>query len=135
MVIQVLNSKSFCVCFEIQSPSFEFKVFLLLFLCMVLLAVRMVADVTETRNVIPSLDTRSKSADVDNFFIDTSNGPLTEKDSVKNLGVIFDQKLSWEAHVQCVVTKLYITRGILSKLRSYTPVSVSNLFFSKSNEI
>jgi len=27
-----------------------------IFLCMVLLAVRMVADVTETRNVIPSLD-------------------------------------------------------------------------------
>jgi len=45
------------------------------------------------------------------------------KDSVKYLGVIFDQKLSWESHVQHVVAKLCIARGILSKLRSYIPVS------------
>jgi len=46
------------------------------------------------------------------------------------LGVIFDQKLSLEPHVQHVVTKLYIAQGILSKLQSYTPVSVlSNIYF------
>jgi len=32
------------------------KTMFYVFLCMVLLAVRMVADVTETRNVIPSLE-------------------------------------------------------------------------------
>jgi len=51
---------------------------------------------------------RSKSADVNDFFIDTSNGPLMKKNFVKYLGVIFDQKLSWKSHVQHVLAKLYI---------------------------
>jgi len=41
----------FCI-FQIQNGS---KLNVYVFLCMVLLAVRMVADVTETRNVIPKL--------------------------------------------------------------------------------
>jgi len=37
------------------SPSTVIKTMFMYFFCMVLLAVRMVADVTETRNVIPGL--------------------------------------------------------------------------------
>ena len=75
------------------------------------------------------LFSRGKSS-VQNFAINTINGPLTNNNVIKYLGVIFDHKLSWEQHTQYVVAKLCMARGLLTKLRHYVPVTVlRNVYF------
>ena len=68
----------------------------------------------------------------DEFCIRARNGSnIAEQKSVKYLGVLLDNKLSWEHHTKSVVKKLTIARGIISKLRHYVPLSVlRNVYFS-----
>ena len=76
------------------------------------------------------LFSRSKSTAVNNFVIKTSERPLTYKSVIKYLGVLFDNKLNWEQHIQYVLAKLCIARGVLMKLRHYAPVAVlRNVYF------
>ena len=76
------------------------------------------------------LFSRSKSTAVNNFVIKTSERPLTNKSVIKYLGVLFDNKLNWEQHIQYVLAKLCIARGVLMKLRHYAPVAVlRNVYF------
>ena len=75
------------------------------------------------------LFSRGKSS-LKNFAINTTNGPLTNNNIVEYLGVIFDHKLSWEQHIQYVVAKLCMARGLLTKLRHCIPVAVlRNVYF------
>ena len=66
---------------------------------------------------------------VKNFAVNTTDGPLTNNNVTKYLGVIFDHKLSWEQHIQYVVAKLCVARGHLTKLWHYVPVTVLRSVF------
>ena len=69
------------------------------------------------------LFSRSKSTAVNNFATNTSDRPLTNKNVIKYLGVLFDNKLNWKQHIQHVLAKLCIARGVLMKLRHYVSVA------------
>ena len=76
------------------------------------------------------LFSRSKSTAVNNFAINTSDRPLINKNVIKYLGVLFDNKLNWEQRIQHVLAKLCIARGVLMKLRHYVPVAaLRNIYF------
>ena len=76
------------------------------------------------------LFSRSKSTAVNNLAINTSDRPVTNKNVIKYLGVLFDNKLNWEQHIQHVLAKLCIARGVLMKLRHYVPVAaLRNIYF------
>ena len=75
------------------------------------------------------LFSRGKSS-VKNFASNTTNGPLTNDNVIKYLGVIFDHRVSWEQHTQHVVAKLCMAKGLLTKLRHYVQVTVlRNVYF------
>ena len=65
------------------------------------------------------LFSRSKSTVENNFAINTSDRPLTNKNVIKYLGVSFDNKLNYEQHIRHVLAKLCIAREVLMKLRHY----------------
>ena len=44
--------------------------------------------------------------------------------SIKYLGVLFDDKLNWDKHIQLVISKLSSTIAILYKLKFYAPPSL-----------
>ena len=52
------------------------------------------------------------------------NVNLECKDSIKHLGVLIDENLSWKKHIDAVITKISKTVGMLSKLRYYIPFCV-----------
>ena len=65
------------------------------------------------------LFSRSKSTAVNNF----DDRPPTNKNVIKYLGVLFHNELNCEQHIQHVLAKLCIARGVLMKLRHYVPVA------------
>ena len=76
------------------------------------------------------LFSRSKSTAVKNFAINTSDRPLTNRNVIKYLGGLFDNKLNWEQHIQHVLAKLCIAKRVLMKLRHYVPVAaLRNIYF------
>ena len=46
------------------------------------------------------------------------------KNSIKYLGVLIDENLSWKNHIDSVITKISKTIGIITKLRHFVPSSV-----------
>ena len=73
---------------------------------------------------------RSKSTAVNNLAINTSDRPVIKKNVIKYLGALFDNKLNWEQHIQHVLAKLCIARGVLMKLRHNVPVAaLRNVYF------
>ena len=66
-----------------------------------------------------------------NFCINSSNGPISIRSSVKYLGVMIDHKLSWKFHTKFVAEKLCMARGILCKLRHCAPQAVlKSIYYS-----
>ena len=65
-------------------------------------------------NSVSFTDNRTRNPN--DFCITTTYAVTDENTTVKYLGVILDQKLTRESHVQYVVKKLCIAKGILSKL-------------------
>ena len=56
---------------------------------------------------------------------------LTEKDSIKYLGIMLDSNLNWKKQVQSISTKIKRSVGILSKLRYYVNLDILiNLYYS-----
>ncbi len=61
--------------------------------------------------------------------IKINNTTLLEKDNIKYLGVLFDNKLNWKQHIQHVNMKISKGIGILAKLRHFLPSStLRNLY-------
>ena len=58
-------------------------------------------------------------------IVNHNNIPLTN--SVKYLGVILDNKLTWQPHIEQISAKLSRACGIIFKLRHYVPLSTTNL--------
>ena len=63
------------------------------------------------------LFTNSRMNTNDYFQMNTQNRAILPKNAIRYLGVILDHKLTWKDHTRLVVEKLYMARGILSKLR------------------
>ena len=40
---------------------------------------------------------------------------------IKYLGVLIDENLSWKNHLDCVITKISKTIGMIAKLRHFVP--------------
>ena len=70
------------------------------------------------------LFTNSRTNTNDNFQSNTQNRAILPKNAIRYLGVVLDHKLTWKDHTRLVVEKLYMARGILSKLRRHAPQSV-----------
>ena len=68
--------------------------------------------------------TNSRANTNDNFQINTQNRAILPKNAIRYLGVILYHKLTWKDDTWLVVEKLYMARGILSKLRRHAPQSV-----------
>ena len=49
---------------------------------------------------------------------------LEHKSYIKYLGVLIDENLSWKNHLDCVITKISKTIGMIAKLRHFVPSSV-----------
>ena len=69
------------------------------------------------------LFTNNSTRNHNDFCITTTNGTIDENTAVKYLGVSIDHKLTWENHIQLVVKKLYIAKGVLYKLRHYASLT------------
>ena len=53
------------------------------------------------------------------------------KSYIKYLGVLIDENLSWKNHLDCVITKISKTIGMIAKLRHFVPSSVlTNIYKS-----
>ena len=61
---------------------------------------------------------------LDEFNIASQNGIINSKTNIKYLGVMIDNKLSWDKHIQYVEQKLCTARGILNKIKYYAPQTV-----------
>ena len=61
--------------------------------------------------------TNNSTRNHNDFCIITTNGTIVENTTVKYLGVIIDHKLTCKNHIQLVVQKLCIAKGVLYKLR------------------
>ncbi len=58
------------------------------------------------------------------------NGSLiTQKDQVKYLGIVIDDKLNWKPHIKNCVSKLNKCMWAITKLRHYTNVSTLKLIY------
>ena len=55
---------------------------------------------------------------------------IEQKESLRYLGVLIDEKLLFEDHINSVVRKLRRKSGIISKIRHYYPRKVIKLYFS-----
>ena len=65
---------------------------------------------------------RSKAKkELDQITIKINKSNLSPVSNVNYLGVVLDEFLSWDAHVNQLCKNLAQTNGILSKLRHYVP--------------
>ena len=73
------------------------------------------------------LFTNNNTRNHNNFSIKTitttTNGTIVENTTVKYLEVIIDHKLTWENHIQVIVKKLCIVKGVLYKLRHHASLT------------
>ena len=60
-------------------------------------------------------------------IVNHDNIPLTN--SVKYLGVILDNKLTWQPHIEQISVKLSRASGMIFKLRHYVPLSTLKLIY------
>ena len=65
------------------------------------------------------------------FVINSSIKPVEVKNAVKYSGVIIDNTLTWEKHIQHVLQELSIFRGIVGKIRHFITILIlKNEYFA-----
>ena len=69
---------------------------------------------------------RQKRLNLTNFSLKIKNNLIERKSSIKFLGVIMDEHLSWKEHISTVTAKISKSIGIISKSRFY--ISNKSLF-------
>ena len=72
------------------------------------------------------LKPRQKCLNLTNFSLKIKNNLIERKSSIKFLGVIIDEHLSWKEHISTVAAKISKSIGIVSKSRFY--ISNKSLF-------
>jgi len=60
---------------------------------------------------------------MNDFKIYINQNFIDLKDNVKNLGVHFDNKLTWKIHINNLCKKLFKVCGMIYKLRYFVPLS------------
>ena len=53
----------------------------------------------------------------DNFCVTTQNGTIYARDVIKYIRAMIDFKLTWKTHIQYIVKKVCVTKGILNKTK------------------
>jgi hypothetical protein len=73
----------------------------------------------------------SSSIQLPDLEISIGGTRLARRDAIRNLGVIVDERLSWQPHVEHLVSKLQKYTGIFSKIRRYVSnTAYRTLYFS-----
>ena len=72
----------------------------------------------------------SRKHNPDSFKVTINNHTISPEDSLKYVGVLLDNTLSWKPHVQKVKTQLSRACGILSKFKHYTSPPVQKVVYN-----
>ena len=73
----------------------------------------------------------SKSVSLESLKIKISGKKLYTSTSIKYLGVLIDEHLSWRAHIDELIKKLNRSNNMLSKVRYYVNTNtIRSLYFS-----
>ena len=70
-----------------------------------------------------------------NFEVIVNHNNILLTNSVKYLGVILDNKLTWHPHIEQISVKLSRACGTIFKLRHYVPLSTLKLIYYRSCNI
>ena len=89
-----------------------------------LIANKLSINIKKTKYII--FRSRQKSLNHPNLMIRINNELIERKQSIKFLGVIFDENLSWKEHIKTIASKISRTIGVISKSKFY--VSQTSLF-------
>ena len=76
---------------------------------------KLTPNYTKTKFMIISRDKNAKS----NFEVTINKVPLSNCNSYKYLGIMFDDDLKWKTHLEHVFKKMSQAAGIIAKLRNY----------------
>ena len=57
----------------------------------------------------------------DNYVLHINDVALKQMQSTRFLGIIIDDKLSWQQHIDYLENKLNCQAGILNKIKNYIP--------------
>ena len=71
-------------------------------------------NITKTESMI--FGTSQRLANIDSFSINISGSPIKRVSEFKYLGVVFDDRLSWNEHVKSVISKAGKRVGMLNSL-------------------
>ena len=63
------------------------------------------------------------------FKLKINNNPIKRVNSIKYLGVLIDNKLSWSEHVDCLNLQLARYSGLFTRLRRYVPNQILSLLY------
>ena len=83
---------------------------------------KLTPNYTKTKSMIISHDKNTKS----NFEVTINKVPISNCNSFKYLGIIFDDDLKWKAHFEHVSKKMSQAAGFIAKLRNYVSGRHSN---------
>ena len=94
-----------------------------------LIANKLSINLKKTKYVI--FRSRQKTIDHLNFSVKINSKPIECKQSIKFLGVIIDQHLTWKDHIDTIASKISRSIGVISKARYFiSQTSLLQLYYS-----
>ena len=69
-----------------------------------------------------------KLKDTCHFRLTVNDSVLERETTFKNLGIVFNEKLSWAAHIEFVRKKVNQRLGVLRRIKHFIPLCPRNLF-------
>ena len=88
---------------------------------------RLSVNLKKTNFVIFGNTSKIKNLDKYKIFLDST--VIERKTCAKFLGVIVDDKLTWNNHIECIEKKILKNIGIIRKVQSVFPISVLNTLY------
>ena len=84
-------------------------------------------NVTKTESMI--FGTSQRLANIDSFSININGSPIKRVSEFKYLGVVFDDRLSWNEHVKSVLSKAGKRVGMLGRVRRHVTTYSANTIY------
>ena len=81
-------------------------------------------NIKKTKYII--FKTRQKRITPHNMLIKVNNETIEQKESIKFLGVIIDESLSWKEHINVIASKISRTIGVISRAKFFHFTSITN---------